>query len=234
MSQLRSSSPFFNPGPPAEVGQADVEIMAFLKERVEGEILDMGGGRGAYAHALQECGYQITLAEKNPTCLEEVQRLGIPVLDMNVKSWGDLKGMFDTVILIEVLEHVEDPLEFLGNILSCARKKVLLTVPCNDDFEELFRLGLTYNHIAVSDHIQQFTSRDITQLFEKLGCRYEIHKGGHLFPQSVFPILRKTMKKHPAAELALLPIRLLNKLGVLEKQFPVRIFAEVYPSVKAH
>ena len=148
MSQLRSSSPFFNPGPPAQVGQADAEIMAFLKDRVEGDILDMGGGRGAYAHALRENGYRITVAEKDPACLDEVQKLEIPVVNMNTKSWEDLKGAFDTVILIEVLEHVENPLEFLGNVLSCARKKVLLTVPCNDDFEELFRLGLTYNHIA--------------------------------------------------------------------------------------
>ena len=233
MGQLCGTGSFFHPGPPAAVGKADAEIMDFLIARVEGETLDLGGGRGAYAHALREQGHQVTLAEKNLGCLEDVQKLGIPVVDMNTASWSDLKGRFDTIILIEVLEHVENPMEFLGNVIACARRKVLLTVPCNDDFEKLFKCGLTYNHIAVTDHLHQFKSEEISLLFRALKSRMHLHRGAYLFPRNFISIMNESLAGNKVARLALFPLRLFNKIGWLPRLFPSRIFVEAYPPVSS-
>lgn len=38
-------------------------------------------------------------------------------------------GMFDTVILIQVLEHLEDPLDVGKRALACTRRRMIVTVP---------------------------------------------------------------------------------------------------------
>ena len=38
-------------------------------------------------------------------------------------------GMFDTVILIQVLEHLEDPWSVGKKALSCAQRRMIVTVP---------------------------------------------------------------------------------------------------------
>jgi hypothetical protein len=227
MCQLQSSSPFFQPGPPALPGQQDAGIMGFLKPRVRGRILDMGGGRGAYAHALAQSGHSVTLAELDPASLEVAASLGLDVLDMNQVSWESLENRFDTVMLIEMLEHVEDPLDFLRRVSRCA-KKILLTVPCNDDFPALFRWGLTYNHVAVSDHLHQFTRADIVSLLRQAGYRAEVHTGAYLFPVNFISLLYHSMGRSVLGRLFVVPLWALNKLGWLPRRFPSRIFAEAY------
>lgn len=226
MGQLRSSSPFFRPGPPALPGHADPEILSFLASRVEGEIFDLGGGRGAYAQALRERGHRVTVGERDPECLAALRSAGIPCLDMNTEPWERLAGRFDTVMLVEVLEHVDDPGEFLACALTCARRRLLLTVPCNDSFPELFEHCLTFNHIAVSDHLHQFTSVDITTLLGRSGWRHTVTTGAPLFPGAFLPLLRRALAGNPVGRLALLPLRAVNKLGWLPRLYPSRIFAE--------
>lgn len=226
MGQLKSSSPFFKPGPPARIGETSPEIISFLAGKVEGEILDLGGGMGAYAQALRALGHKVTVGELDPVCLEELRRLGIPSLDMNKVAWEDLRSRFDTVMLIEVLEHVVDAGEFLKLAASCARRKLLLTVPCNDDFESLFRFSLTYNHIAVSDHLHQFTSGEIDSLMKQTGWDYRLKTGGYLFPSAALYMLVTSLKKHRLALLSLWPLRILEKLGTLPRLYPSRIFVD--------
>lgn len=226
MGRLNSSSPFFRPGPPARIGEASPEILAFITERAEGRILDLGGGRGAYAQALRERGLDVTVGEKDPECLAALAVAGIPNLDMNSADWNALKGRFDTVLLIEVLEHVEDYAAFLANAMACARRKLLLTVPCNDDFERLFSYGLTFNHIAVSDHVNQFTSGDIESLLKVSGWKYRVRTGGHFFPGGFLFLMADTLRGNLMGSLALWPLRIAARLGWLPKRFPGRIFAE--------
>ncbi len=232
MGQLCGSSEFFQPGPPAAVGNANLEMVEFLQSRVKGKILDMGGGMGAYAHALVEKGHSVTLAEKNTECLKEVRKLGIPVVDMNTTSWSDLKGKFETVMLIEVLEHVENYRDFLKNVVDCATDRILLTVPCNDEFQKLFEAGLTYNHIAVTDHLHQFTSKDISSLLNELGCRFKMHTGSHLFPHALLALLYREMWGSFTGKLALSSLKIFHSRRWLPFLFPTRIFVEAYPPGK--
>ena len=229
MGRLQSSSPLFLPGPPADLGMPNPEVMAFLESRVEGEILDMGGGIGAYSFALWRKSHPVTLAEKDPACLESAGKLGFPILDMNSVSLGELKQKFDTVILVDVLEHIDDYRVFLKEAVACARKKILLTVPCNDEFQKLFEAGLTYNHVAVTDHLHQFTSRDMGDLFRELNCSYKIHTGNHLFPHPILALLFREMWGSFRGKLALSSIKFCLDRGLLPNLFPSRIFVEAYP-----
>ncbi len=226
MGTLRGSSPFFVPGPPAPANQPYGKILDFLATRVVGQILDIGGGLGAYSLALRDRGFNVTLAELDPECLASAKRSGLPVLDMRQTHMEDLKGKFDTIILVEVLEHVENPEKFLKDAAACARKKLLMTVPMVDDFLILFNSGLTYNHIAVEDHLHHFTRNDIESMLKGIGGRNTISTGDHLFPQLILSLLYKKMWSNWKGKIALSSVRFFEKRGWLPELFPTRIFAE--------
>jgi hypothetical protein len=230
MGKLRGESQFFRPGPPAEIGQASPTVMDFLRRNLEGitgEILDLGGGRGAYSAELGKSGFRMVLAEKDPACIEAAGRNGIPAIDMGRVEWSELEGRFDVVMMIEVLEHIEDWQGFLANAFSCCRKRLLLTVPCNDDFESLFRYNLTYNHIAVSDHLNHFTSAGLDAFMRERGWTFRIAKGDELWPYAMLPMLSAWLGKSLIGKLALLPLRLANKAGLLPRLFPTRMFVRI-------
>jgi hypothetical protein len=230
LGKLQGESPFFRPGPPAEIGQASSTVVAFLKGNLQGasgRILDLGGGRGAYAAVLRESGLDVVLAEKDPECVAAAARNGIPAIDMAKTAWSDLAGGFDTVMMVEVLEHVEEWREFLEQALACCRKRLLITVPCNDDFEALFRYNLTYNHIAVSDHVNHFTSAGLEEFFRSKGWSFRITLGDQLWPFALLPMLSAWLGKSFAGKLALLPLRVANKAGLLPRLFPTRMFIRI-------
>lgn len=224
--KLQSSSPFFLPGPPAKIGQADPEVLDFLNRNVIGTVLDLGGGLGAYSYALRKLGHDVTLAELDPLCLESARSIGIPVIDMNQTNLSDLFLHFDTVMLVEVLEHVHDHKLFLEKAARCARKKILLTVPCMDNFNDLFKAGLTYNHVAVSDHIHHFTSADIYDLFKFLFVKFRVHTGSPLFPGVLLLLMTESVKSNFLARLCLIPFRIAIRCGLVPRKLPTRIFVE--------
>ena len=190
-------------------------------------MIDIGGGKGAYADALRNEGFDVTLAEVNPDCLAAAAVRGIPVLDMRTMDWEHLRNAYDTALLVEVLEHVQDYRPFLAGALACARKRLLMTLPANDEFDKLFPLGLTFNHIAVSDHVNQFTSVEIATLLSELGYTANIRLGSHLFPDPIIALLQNELWNTWRGKLALLSLKVFHSRGWLPKLFPSRMFVEV-------
>lgn len=224
MGKLNSTSVFFKKGTPALIGEASPSVLQFMGEHASGHILDLGGGQGAYAYELMKREYAVVLGEIDADSITVAEKNGIPTLDMNQIKLDELKNKFDTIAMIEVLEHVTEYRDFLFSAFRNSKSKVIFTVPCNDDFLELFGFGLTYNHIAVSDHVNQFTSTDIERLLADLPCTYTIKKGDYLFPSTILPLIRKKMMDSFWGKLSLLPVRLANKFGLLPKFFPTRLF----------
>ncbi|WP_405343461.1 class I SAM-dependent methyltransferase [Fibrobacter sp.] len=226
MGILQGQSLFFKPGPPAEPGKAYVPLVDFLLKEVRGEsVLDIGGGRGAYALELKKAGYDTVVADINAKSLEVAVANGLKTKLLDVgESVGE--KVADTVTLVEVLEHVDDPKAFLQNAILAARKRVLFTLPCTESFEELFPIGLSYAHIAVSDHLWHFSYSEMKSLLDSIGMPYRLEMGDYLFPHMSMVTLRQSMKG-PLGYLAMLPLRIANRLGLVPKKYPSRFYGVI-------
>lgn len=222
MPMIKSQSSFFAPGDPAVLGKDHPPIRDFLLREAKGAILDVGGGVGAYADVLRRAGHKVTLAEISDASLEAARGIGLDVVDMKHVGFSDLAGRFETVQLVEVLEHVDDPREFLGQALAIAGEQVLLSVPCSNDFAELFGYGLTYAHIAVTDHQWHFTEADIRALFPDGWC-LEIEYVDHLGPQLWKHLLERACRSRKAWLWATYPLRELFRRGYFVPQYPTRM-----------
>lgn len=214
------------PGPPARPGEAHKPIVDFLLREVRGKsVLDIGGGRGAYSQELVKAGFDAVVADINPESLKVAEANGLSTRLLKVgESVGE--GVVDTVMLIEVLEHVPDPKAFLQSAVAAARKRVLFTLPCTDDFETLFALGLSYAHIAVSDHLWHFSYREMKEMLDSLGRPYRLEMGDFLFPHMSMESLRSNMKG-PLGFFSLLPVRIANRLGLVPKKYPSRFYGVI-------
>lgn len=228
MGVLQGHSSFFVPGPPAKPGAADGEILKFLLKSVVGtEILDLGGGNGAYSLELQKRGLHPLVLDVDANALRAAADIGLPTRHLRP---GEPLGeaVADTVIMVEVLEHVPDPTQFLAMALRAAKTRVVFTVPCSHDFQALFALGLTYHHIAVTDHLNHFADEDLKALLDATGCRYELVKGSPIFPGTALRLLRNAFRYRWMARVALFPVKIMNLLGLIREQFPCRYFGVIY------
>ncbi|MCQ2061141.1 MAG: class I SAM-dependent methyltransferase [Fibrobacter sp.] len=224
MGTLIGKSSFFKPGPPEEPGHAYVPIVEFLMRECRGkDILDIGGGRGAYSFELKKAGYAPLVVDINSSALEDARRSGLATREVSPTEILEDKSA-DTVVMIEVLEHVEDPKAFLQKAIRYARKRVLFTLPCTEGFEELFRLNLTYAHIAVSDHLSHYSQKEMVSLLDSLHVKYKLSLGDFVFPYASIVMLRESFKCKILGKLVTLGIRVLNRMGFIEKRIPARFY----------
>jgi len=129
-------------------------------------VLDVGCGEGYVLQALRDGGIGAALGgiDRSPDAIEEARaRLG-PGVDLQVGDVTDLvpgEDGHDLVMMLEVLEHLEDPGAMLAVLGGLSRSAVLVSVP----WEPWFRaanLARLKNVRALGndpEHIQHWTRR---------------------------------------------------------------------------
>jgi SAM-dependent methyltransferase len=81
-------------------------------------------------------------------------------------------GAVDTVILIEVLEHLDDPRALLREAARVAARNVLVTTPnCTQSFGSV---PIEFSHMLDLDHRQFFTADALRELLEASFERCEV------------------------------------------------------------
>jgi len=149
-------------------GQVGAQLAAFGP----GRVLDAGCGEGHALNYLEFPGSYLGI-DMNPDCIAwcRLHHAGHHFEVGTVTSLGLGDRSFDVAICLEVLEHLERPLEALSELVRVADKGVLLSVP----FEPVFRLGNLLrgkyrenwgNH---PEHVQHWGYRGFRRFLEESG-----------------------------------------------------------------
>lgn len=190
-------------------------ILEFVKRRAGRRIVDLGCGTGGYALMLQRAGFEVTALDSNAEHVAAAANLGVPAKQVN----GTLPladHSVDTLVMIEVLEHVpDDQIEpLLAEIRRVARTNLLLTVPDCGDVSTLQSVSVTCEHFLASDHVQFFTAASLGALLGKFFRKVDIVRGDPILPHLLLP--------PPVRR----PISGLYRLGVLRPSLYSRLFVE--------
>ena len=129
---------------------APYNIARLARFKPSGKFLDIGSGRGEFLQRVQDTGrYECTgldVSSKAARYAEELFGLRIKVAHLDYGIFGEEK--FDVVYLRHIIEHINEPHEFLKKIKSvCAPEAVLVFHVPNDlsftnSFKRfLYRLG---------------------------------------------------------------------------------------------
>lgn len=190
-------------------------ILAFVRERAGRRILDFGCGTGGYAALLRRSGFDVAAVDQNPAYVAAAASLGVPAQQVNgALPFADRS--FDTLMMIEVLEHVEDrDIEaVLAEARRVVRRNVLLTVPDCEDVAHLQSAGMTHEHFLAADHVQFFTKDTLEALLRRFFPAVEIVRGDPIRPHLLLPPIARR------------PLSALYRLGFLRPSLYSRLFVE--------
>jgi 2-polyprenyl-3-methyl-5-hydroxy-6-metoxy-1,4-benzoquinol methylase len=135
--------------------QVDRALVDFVVEHAGRTVLDLGCGLGGYSRALAERGLEVRALDVVPEYVERARSLGIDAESYDGERIPLDDGSVETVILLEVVEHLEDPAALLREARRVARGNVLVTTPnCTQDFGEV---PVEFSHMLDVDHRQFFT-----------------------------------------------------------------------------
>jgi 2-polyprenyl-3-methyl-5-hydroxy-6-metoxy-1,4-benzoquinol methylase len=176
-------------------------LVAFWEERqlVTGgsRILDVGTGTGHLARSVRRRlpGIDMHCVEESDTLRESLERQGFTVSKNLDPIASD--HSFDAVLMIEVIEHVADPVDFLDRLRKCLDPKgqIFLTTPCG----ELRNGSRTTNAYDTPEHVQFFTEKSLRLAIKKAGFRditYEYIDA--LYPRSTSVLSLATFKRFAA------------------------------------
>lgn len=141
-----------------------------LKKFAIGKCLDIGFGSGVYTAYLKELGHQVVGVDSEPEFVNQAQK-NYPEIKFVLGSVYKLpfkKGEFDTVILFDVLEHVDDK-KALKEIARVA-KRVIITVPHTNQ-KILLRYALAHAHSLSRSHLRNYDVKSLRKIMSKSGWK---------------------------------------------------------------
>lgn len=156
---------------------ARAEMLELLPAQVK-RLLDVGGGEGGFARAfaLQRQG-QAVLVEPGPLAAERARASGLQVIEGGIESVSAAEhGLFDAVSLLDVLEHLADPLTALRQAreLLAPGGVLLLSVP-NVGYwpvlRDLMAGRFDYQPVGIlcNTHLRFFTASSLELLLQDAG-----------------------------------------------------------------
>lgn len=146
-------------------------VMGFLKSVQPESLLDVGSGRGAflYPFLLQFPWANVTSVDLLPHRVQTLQALtlggveNLTALQQDICHWDAPDKSFDTVTLLEVLEHIPNVEQAIRAAVRLARRYVVVTVPSKEDNNP--------------EHIHLLTKELLTKYFTAAGCK-KLHFSG--------------------------------------------------------
>jgi SAM-dependent methyltransferase len=170
------------------LSQVDPALVEFVAERAGPRILDLGCGPGGYSHVLGERGFDCVGLDVSDEYVAIARGLGVRAESYDGERIPLADGAVDTVILIEVLEHLDRPGDLLREAARVAARNVLVTTPnCTEDFDPV---PIEFSHMLDVDHRQFFTVASLRRLLDETFERAEVtesHPLDEMIAQLVLP-----------------------------------------------
>jgi 2-polyprenyl-3-methyl-5-hydroxy-6-metoxy-1,4-benzoquinol methylase len=176
--------------------QVDSALVDFVAEHAGRSVLDLGCGLGGYSRALAERGFDVRALDVAPDYVERARSIGVDAEVYDGERIPLEDASVETVILLEVVEHLDDPGGLLREARRVARGNVLVTTPnCTQDFGDV---PVEFSHMLDVDHRQFFTEESLRRLLDEVfgSCVVEQtapidrHLAGVVLPQPLRAVHR--------------------------------------------
>lgn len=145
-------------------------------------LLDVGAGTGILVEEAIACGYDAIGVEPSRRFCARAKHHGLPVVQ-GVLPHPDLTGPYDLVTLVDVVEHVPDPLDLITQAARLLADDGVLVVVTPDRSSLLARImGDQWWHYRVA-HIGYFDPETLRFALAKAGLQQtEFHRPTWYFP----------------------------------------------------
>jgi len=172
-------------------------------------VLELGCSHGSFVALLQQAGYNASGVEMSPWVVEFGQIIfGIPISVGPVEQLEIPFGSLDVIVLMDVLEHLSDPVATMSYCLQLLKPDGLLLIQ-TPQFKEgmnytalLETKGAFLEHLKPDEHLYLFSDHSVTRLFKQLGAEY-IHFELAIFSHydMFFLVSRASLNSHDPNEI---------------------------------
>lgn len=149
-------------------------IMKWLKDNLPASayVLDLGCGTGKFLAALQKEGFFPLGMDVATEPIKMLKDKGYQVTVGSIKDYPPDWPTPDAIILLEVLEHLPNPLEFLENLKACfPRAPLLLSVP--SPYRWNLKMGREKGDYP-PNHLTRWTKKALSLALEKAGYKAKV------------------------------------------------------------
>ena len=146
-------------------------------QHVKGRVLDYGCGRGYFSKFVNTHDY--IGVDVNPRILKFARHLNPAHTFMEIRDL-DMHERFDTIVSLAVIEHVEDPIDFM-NVLAARMNpggRIVITTP-EPWFEQLYERGASlhlFSRNAADEHESLLSRRRLSALADASGLRMATYR----------------------------------------------------------
>lgn len=143
------------------------------------EVLELGCAHGSFVALCQLAGFRATGMEMSPWVVDYGRKtFGIPVLTGPVEATERPAGALDVVALMDVLEHLPDPLGTMRHCLRLLKPGGMLLIQTpnfreDQSYEALVEAKDPFlDQLKSDEHLFLFSRRSVVALFNELGAPY--------------------------------------------------------------
>lgn len=137
------------------------------------EWLDIGSGGCELLYAARQAGWKVRGIEAGKIGVEQGHKLGISVeqVFLTEDNAHERLGTPKVISLFDILEHIQDPLSMLQNIVRNAKKTSNFVIvvprhPSMSSYVSSLYPDSTVRHLVVPDHIHIFTEQSLQILLD--------------------------------------------------------------------
>lgn len=136
-------------------------LRTFARHKPRGRLLDVGAGSGILVHEALEMGYQAEGVEPSRSLQARAADMGLPV-KLGLLGEAEITTPVDAVSLIDVIEHVPDPVGLMREIGATLDEEGMVMVVTPDVGSLAARmLGWKWWHFRIA-HIGYFDKKTLT------------------------------------------------------------------------
>lgn len=163
----------------------------------KGSLFDIGAATGFFLKIAQNRGYSVSGVEMSDHAAGEARKAGLDVKSGDMMSMTLSNEAFDIVTMLDVLEHMTDPLNELLEVKRILKKGGLLAINAPNGESLLSKILKSKWHLVVPpEHIFYFSPKNLSQFLEKNGFTvlYSGNIGKRFTLKYIFKILYKWQK----------------------------------------
>jgi len=114
----------------------DLDFFKIFGNTFEGSVLDIGCNEGIIGEKIK-CGSYIGL-DIDKDSLKKAREKGLFVEEFNAES--DEIPIADTILCLDIIEHLKNPLDFLERLKASSPKKIIISIPNDYNLMNFIRM----------------------------------------------------------------------------------------------
>lgn len=157
---------------PITINRYNEILDRFEAFRKTGNLLDVGAGYGFFLEIARQRGWNVYGSELTDEAVNHCTDKGLPMFKGELQNIDFGKIQFDVIISIEVIEHINNPIEYLTKMNEILRPggTIYVTTPNFNSYLR-HRLKENYNVIEYPNHLGYFTRKTLNKLFTENGFK---------------------------------------------------------------